>query len=78
LLSNNHISQIKGPYKDLKEATELQLKREIMTLSILDLRENDIKSVLAIYDYARHFLRETVVLAWDNRFPQTKIDAYLS
>jgi Ran GTPase-activating protein (RanGAP) involved in mRNA processing and transport len=40
ILSKNNISKLILPYEDLKDATKLQQRRELMSLEVLDLRDN--------------------------------------
>ena len=68
LLPKNKISKIEGPFKDLREATELQLKREVMKLKLLDVRENEFRSLNRFLEQSAKFLKETVILAWDNKY----------
>lgn len=62
ILSKNKISQVEGPYQDLKKVESPLVKREIMNLKLLDLRENDIRSFLFMKG-AKNFLKYTIVLA---------------
>ena len=48
-----------------------------MNLSILDIRENELKAHSAVLEFGKNFLKETVVLAWDNKIPKSKLDTYL-
>ena len=64
-LSKNLINQLTGPYKDLKEATDIQLVKYIMKLEVLDVRQNNINSLYL--KGAQNFLKYTVVLAWNER-----------
>lgn len=56
-----------GPFCDLEDLNEKQrTKRLVMQLRLLDLRENRLTQI-HLKDAAT-FLRETVVLMWDNPF----------
>jgi hypothetical protein len=73
ILSKNQITKLIFPFDDLKTATKVQLRRETMEPAVLDLRHNQITNV----KLASKFLKNTVVLAWDNGLSQKAIDAQL-
>ena len=73
ILSKNQITKLVFPYEDLKTANKVQLKREVMELSILDIRNNQISST----KFSSKFLRNTMVLAWDNGVSQKAIESNL-
>ena len=60
----NKIKQIEGPYGDLEDASEKQLRKGVMKLQVLDVRSNLLTKL--IQDQAVNFLKDTVVLMWDN------------
>lgn len=62
----NKIKKIEGPYQDLTECTEKQLRKGVMKLKLLDVRQNKLAQV--VQTQAVNFLRETVVLMWANPF----------
>ena len=66
IVKDNKIKQIKGPFADLADATEKQIKKSIMKLIFLDIRSNKLTSI--VQSEAVNFLRETVVLMWSNPF----------
>jgi Leucine-rich repeat (LRR) protein len=68
LLSKNSITNVVGPFKDLKEASEMTQKREIMKLQVLDLRENEITTLRHLVK-AKNFLRKTLTFVGDNKIP---------
>ena len=65
IVADNRIKEVIGPFNDLAEATEKQLKKTTMRLSMLDLRKNKLSSFRLTK--AQAFLKETVVLLWDNQ-----------
>ena len=71
---DNKIDQVEGPFGDLEDATEKQIKRNLMKLQVLDIRGNKLVSV--IQAKAVNFLKDTVVLMWHNPFEE-EIDAEL-
>lgn len=40
VVRDNKIKQVVGPFKDLEEASEKQLKKGLMKLQLLDIRQN--------------------------------------
>lgn len=66
VVRDNKIKKIEGPYSDLEEATEKQIRKGIMKLRLLDIRANRLTQI--IQKDAQNFLEETVVLMWDNPF----------
>ena len=72
-MNKNQISKVVLPFDDLKQASQLQLRREIMDLQILDLRENQIGSIKQLNKY----FKDTVVMLWDNSLRKQTIDQVL-
>jgi hypothetical protein len=72
-VNKNQISKVVLPFDDLKQASQLQLRREIMELQILDLRENQIASFKQLNKY----FKDTVVMLWDNSLRKQTIDQVL-
>jgi len=72
-VNKNQISKVVLPFDDLKQASQLQLRREIMDLQILDLRENQIGSIKQLNKY----FKDTVVMLWDNSLRKQTIDQVL-
>lgn len=66
IAKDNKIKDVLGPFDDLREATDKQLKKSLMHLQFLDLRRNKLTSIHL--KKAQAFLRETVVLLWQNAF----------
>jgi Leucine-rich repeat (LRR) protein len=66
VVRDNKIKKIEGPYGDLEEATEKQIRKGIMRLRLLDIRGNRLSHI--IQADASNFLEETVVLMWGNPF----------
>ena len=66
IVRNNKIKSVEGPFSDLTEASEKQLKKEIMKLQVLDIRDNGLGKIHL--EEAHEFLRDTVVLMWGNPF----------
>jgi hypothetical protein len=73
IVNKNQISKVVLPFDDLKQASQLQLRREIMELQILDLRENQIASFKQLNKY----FKDTVVMLWDNSLRKQTIDQVL-
>ena len=63
---DNKVSEIEGPFGDLEDASEKQLKKCLMKLVILDVRNNRLTEI--VQAKAVNFLRDTVVLMWSNPF----------
>ena len=61
---DNKISEVIGPYCDLEDATEKQIKKDIMKLQILDIRDNRLTQI--IQTKAVNFLKDTIVFMWSN------------
>jgi len=72
IASENRIEKIEGPFGDLDDATEKQ-KKSVMKLQLLDVRHN--KLTCLIQQHAVVFLKETVVLMWDNPLDSGAIKA---
>ena len=70
ILRKNRIKFVEGPFGDLEDAEEKQKKKDIMKLKVLDLRENKLGEIFLAN--AQNFLRETVILMWDNPFENCK------
>ena len=70
ILAKNSISKLVFPFDDLRLATPVQRTREVMSLDLLDLRENQLTSVKS----NSKFLSDTVVLAWGNPMTERAID----
>jgi len=66
IVKDNKISNVEGPFADLEEATDKQLKKGIMKLHLLDLRGNHLTKIFL--SQAINFLKDTVVLMWGNPF----------
>lgn len=66
IVKDNKITAIQGPFHDLEEATEKQIKKGIMKLQLLDVRSNRLTKTFL--KEAVTFLKDTVVLMWDNPF----------
>ena len=67
LFRKNRVVQITGPFGDLEELDEKQRKKQtVMRLKLLDLRENKVNSIFQREAVA--FLKETIVLMWNNPF----------
>ncbi|CDW71067.1 leucine-rich repeat-containing protein typical subtype [Stylonychia lemnae] len=62
LVPKNNIIQIKAPFNDMKDATELQIFRYTMKLQLLDIRQNPIKSSYLRYQMPKKFLIYAVIL----------------
>ena len=62
---NNRLKFVEGPHSDLDDMTEKEAKN-VMSLKLLDLRENKLTHIFQ--EHAVNFLRETIVLMWDNPF----------
>ena len=60
----NKVSEIEGPFSDLEDASEKQIKKSLMKLQILDIRNNLLEAV--IQTKAVNFLKDTIVLMWNN------------
>ena len=71
VVRDNKIKQIKGPFNDLQEATEKQLRKNVMRLQMLDIRGNKLTQL--VQENAIYFLMETVVLMWQNPFDQKEV-----
>lgn len=74
ILAKNEITKLIFPCDDLKTASKVQAKRDFMELMVLDIRNNQISSTKANFK----FLRNTMVLGWDNGVSSKIIDAHLS
>ena len=46
IASDNNIEKIEGPYGDLEDASEKQLKKGVMRLQLLDVRRNKLTSII--------------------------------
>ncbi len=66
VVRDNKIKKIEGPFGDLEEATEKQIRKGIMRLRLLDIRNNRLSQINQ--SQAKNFLQETVVLMWGNPF----------
>ena len=73
IVRDNKIKQIQGPFSDLEEATEKQLRKGVMNLHLLDIRGNKLTTL--VHKDAVNFLKDTVVLMWGNPFENQ--DVYL-
>ena len=73
IVRDNKIKQIQGPFSDLEEATEKQLRKGVMNLHLLDIRGNKLTTL--VHKDAVNFLKDTVVLMWGNPFESQ--DVYL-
>mmetsp|Transcript_38298 Transcript_38298/g.50230 ORF Transcript_38298/g.50230 Transcript_38298/m.50230 type:complete len:144 (+) Transcript_38298:1156-1587(+) len=60
----NKVTEIEGPFSDLEDASEKQIKKNLMKLQILDIRAN--KLTRLIQTKAVNFLRDTIVVMWAN------------
>jgi hypothetical protein len=70
IFRKNRVLTVQGPFADLEDLDEKQQRKQlVMRLRVLDLRENKLTNVL-LKDAAT-FLKETVVLMWDNPFAST-------
>ncbi len=69
LFRKNRVVKVVGPEGDLADADE-KMRSKIMSLRILDLRENKLESIYM--NEAANFLRETVILMWDNPFQDSQ------
>jgi hypothetical protein len=74
IVRDNKIKTVEGPFADLKDCNEKQLRKGVMKLQLLDLRNNKLSRVCL--DKAFQFLSETVVLMWNNPF-EDDIDTML-
>ena len=67
LFRKNRVVSVTGPFGDLEDLDEKQKRKQlVMQLRVLDIRENRVASIFQ--KEAAAFLRETVVLMWDNPF----------
>ena len=66
---------MQGPFADLEEATEKQIRKGVMSLQMLDLRDNRITKM--IQTQAVNFLKMTVVLLWGNPFEDNLKDEFI-
>ena len=46
IASDNKIEKVEGPYGDLEDASEKQLKKGVMKLQLLDVRKNKLTSII--------------------------------
>jgi len=60
----NRIDEIEGPFNDLEDASEKQIKKGLMKLQILDVRNNKLTSL--IQTKAVNFLKDTIFFMWNN------------
>eukprot|EP00347_Sterkiella_histriomuscorum_P023178 403335652 len=67
ILSKNNIQRIKGPFKDLKEASEMQVTRYIMKLALLDISQNPIQINYITMYLPKAFLSNTVILSHNGK-----------
>lgn len=74
ILSKNKLTKLVFPFDDLKTASQLQLRREIMDLAVLDLRGNHLTGTIK---QAHKFFKSTVVLAWDNQISAKAVEAVI-
>ncbi len=72
-MSKNKLNKLVFPFDDLKSASQLQLRREIMDLEVLDLRGNQLSNIKQAYK----FFKSTVVLGWDNQMSSKAIDSMI-
>eukprot|EP00347_Sterkiella_histriomuscorum_P018502 403345268 len=72
IFRKNNIRNVEGPYSDLEEIDDSAAKKGVMKLSLLDLRENKLQKIF-LKD-AVNFLKDTVVLMWDNPFDQSRAE----
>ena len=71
LCRKNKFRTVEGPHSDLEDLDERTAKKgAVMKLSLLDIRENKIQNIF-LKD-ALTFLRDTVVIMWDNPFEESK------
>jgi hypothetical protein len=70
IASENSIEKVEGPFGDLDDATEKQ-RKNVMKLQLLDVRHNKLTSL--IQQDAVAFLKETIVLLWDNPLDKAAI-----
>ena len=68
IVRDNKIKEIVGPFSDLEDATEKQLRKGVMKLHLLDIRGNKLTKI--VQSNAVNFLKETVVLMWNNPFEE--------
>ena len=61
------------PYDDLKTATATQKQRDLMNLTLLDLRDNQLGFVKS----SSKFLKDTVVLVWSNQMSEKAIESQI-
>ncbi|CDW91018.1 UNKNOWN [Stylonychia lemnae] len=66
IMRKNRVRNIEGPYGDLEDIDEKNIKKGVIQLKLLDLRENKLTKIFM--RNAIRFLKETVVLMWDNPF----------
>jgi len=67
LFRKNRVVSVTGPFGDLEDLDEKQKRKQlVMQLRVLDIRENRVANIFQ--KEAAAFLRETVVLMWDNPF----------
>ena len=71
-MKDNKIRNVEGPFSDLEDATEKQIKKGIMKLQILDIRGNRLTKIFL--KEAVSFLKDTVVLMWDNPFETESVE----
>lgn len=64
IVRDNKVTEIEGPFGDLEDASEKQIKKDLMQLQILDIRNN--KLLTLIQDKAVNFLKDTIVFMWNN------------
>lgn len=62
----NRLKFVEGPHSDLEEEMTAKEAKAVMSLKLLDLRENKLTHIFQ--EHAVNFLRETIVLMWDNPF----------
>lgn len=63
---DNKITEIEGPFGDLEDASEKQIKKGVMKLQVLDVRDNRLTKI--VQSKAANFLKDTVVVMWNNPF----------
>jgi hypothetical protein len=73
IVSKNAINKLILPDEAASKAVG---RRELMDLSLLDLRENQLTGT--IKQFSHKFLRNTVVLGWDNSFADKATETYLA
>ena len=66
IVRDNKVQLVEGPFSDLESASEKQIKKGIMKLQLLDIRGNKLTKIFL--KEAVTFLKDTVVLMWDNPF----------